>query len=357
MEMATWKWESGRDADDVDGEIAPDSSVPRDENAPQLFGKFRRASTGDGRNGSIAEMWGFGGEERVREERRKRFWGTASQDPRADMEDPQPWLQFRRNDGTDEPEYDQAVEEAWDEAGTDELDPGTPAYAEEPPTGTSTRGWQNFLVDGMRSTPADAAEARLAAASFVAPRREPAPPPVMPLAVEMPVDLRIAVGLCTALSKDWRTIEPTVADVVIRSLARAIRREPSLSQFDDEIAVMDLGSDTGIGCLLAQPASKPFKMVVAELAESPAEPVAQAVAGFTDYGLLGIHRATPRLGPGQRLSLALGARVFDPTHANESLNATLTLAYDGNLVSDGAAARVLARIRHLVETPEDLLAG
>lgn len=361
--MATWKWESGQEADGVDAEESADTQAPREDGSQPLFGKFRRASMGDGRAGSMAEMWGFGGEERAREERRKRFWGAPESDARVDMEDDQPWLQFRKSDNSAQPgvvDESAAAEEAW---AVEEYadDPGQ--YEPEPAPPSSGRGWQNFLVDGMRAEPSidGPANPNRAAASFVAPRREPvAPPRVMPLMVETSVDLRIAVGLCTALSRDWRTIEPTVADVVIRSLARAIRKEPTLSGHDDTLGVMDIGSETGIGCLLEAPASRSFKEVVGYLAESPSEQVGPALAGFTDYGLVGIERATPRLGEGQLLSLALGARTFKPAQQGESFDwapfANLTLAYDGNQVSDGAAARVLARVRHLIETPEELLA-
>lgn len=303
----------------------------------------------------MAEMWGFG-EERSREERRRKFWGAPERDTRADMEDDQPWLQFRRNGEENEAGFEEAGEE-WADG---DVAPEEPGYLEDnthAPANGGGHGWQNFLVDRMRSAPGEDTAGMRAAGSFVAPRREPAPPPVMPLTVEMTIDVQIAVGLCTALSQDWRSLEPTVADIVIRSLARAIRREPSLAEHPDAIAVMDLGSDTGIGYLVEGPATKTFKALVAELAEATTEEVEPAVAAFTDYGMLGIQRATPRIGQGQLLSLALGARQFDPLKDADGVDATFTLAYDGNRVSDGAAARVLARVRHYLETPEDLLAA
>jgi pyruvate/2-oxoglutarate dehydrogenase complex dihydrolipoamide acyltransferase (E2) component len=169
-----------------------------------------------------------------------------------------------------------------------------------------------------------------------------------------------AVSVCTHLGRDWQaTFEPTIADIVIRAFARAIGREPSLRELDPSIAVLDLGAEQGMGCSLKDAAKRSFKNAVSTLAEQSPEMLNDVHVSFTDYGMLGIVRATPRLLPGQSLALAFGARTFGPAPAGDAVAwkpmANVCLAYDGNLVNDGAAARVLSRLRSLVEMPDELL--
>ena len=343
--MAAWKIEtndSPSDDDDANSEAAP------------LFGNFRRSASGsDGMDKpkSMSEMWGFGDENERREARRRRFWqleqpeGTeeepwepsqGSRPPETAEPEPEPEPVFMRApeiEEMDEPEEQFASEPVIPEtyaqlAEASEPEPGEtpPAIAPVAPSGGGRNGWRSFLADvppaverpmvplpklgEPEAAPADS-KPRWVAPDAVAPeperdesvtrlaRRLASGSVSHPLVIETSVQLESAVILCTQLGRSWGAgFEPTVADIAIRALARALQREPALKEIAKGVTVLDLGAEQGVGCLLELPANRPFKDTVGDLAAMDAAPMEEIDVSVTDYGLLNIERATPRLAPG-----------------------------------------------------------
>ncbi len=388
--MAAWKFDSNDGTDGV---------APEPEEGQPLFGNFRRSHAADDhaeKPRSMTEMWGFEGENERREARRRRFWQVSEAVP--EHEDNEPWTQFRSAAPVEpepiaEPEPVSTVE-SW---ASPEFVPeppesvpfanvsphvhqqDAPEVVAEPatPAASGRNGWRSFLAEVPPAVerpmvplpklgdptpspaihapepPRDESVARLA-------RRLTSVSSAHPLVMETSVQLQAAVQTCTTLGRSWGAgFEPTVADITIRALARVLLREPALKQLATGIAVLDLGADQGFGCVLESPAIRPFKDTVGELAAMEGSALDEIDISVTDFGLLSIERATPRLAPGQWMALALGARTFGPVQSGESVDwrptASICLAYDGQRVSDGAAARLLSRLRSLMEAPEDLI--
>lgn len=395
--MAAWTLNSN---DGANGGDSADNGEPE-----PLFGNFRRApSTSDGEKPrSMTEMWGFGDENARREARRRRFWQI---EETPEHEDETPWTRFR-TPPVEPAEF--APEPSFgDAAMNDAFDPGLPAeqfeapddgeavveIAAEPdlapaaapvqaPSNGGRSGWRSFLAEVppafdrprtplpaltesappplastppsfVQEPPRDESVTRLA-------RRLTSVASAHPLVMETTVQLEPAVQRCTQLGRSWGAdFEPTVADIAIRALARALQREPVLRELAKGIAVLDLGTEQGIGCVLESPSDRPFKETVGALAGMEATTLDEIDVSVTDYGLLSIERATPRLAPGQWLAIALGARVFGAVQNGEFVSwkpmANVCLAYDGQRVNDGAAARLLSRLRSFMEAPDDLIA-
>jgi pyruvate/2-oxoglutarate dehydrogenase complex dihydrolipoamide acyltransferase (E2) component len=80
----------------------------------------------------------------------------------------------------------------------------------------------------------------------------------------------------------------------------------------------------------------------------------------TSFATQGVEEASPASEDGQFLALALGCDRVEPLWDGERFLpqavATLTLAWDPAALGEGAAARFLARVHELVESPYALLA-
>lgn len=385
--MAAWKFDSN------DG---TDADASETEDAQPLFGNFRRtpgADDGADKPRSMTEMWGFDGENERREARRRRFWQVSEAVPEQD--DEAPWAQFSAAAPPGPEPYANpepiSTVESWSNPGgvpdspeeksiAEVIQHGAPETAPaepEAPSGGGRNGWRSFLAEVPPAVerplvplpklgdPAPTAmvhpqEPRRDESVARMARRLTSVASAHPLVMETSVQLQAAVLTCTNLGRSWGAgYEPTVADIAIRALARALMREPDLKELAKGIAVLDLGADQGVGCLLEAPAIRPFKDTVGELAAMEGSALDEIDVSVTDFGLLSIERATPRLAPGQWMAIALGARTFGPTQSGEAVawrpTANICLAYDGQRVSDGAAARLLSRLRSFMEAPEDLI--
>lgn len=394
--MAAWMLNSNDGAND-------DDSAESGEPAP-LFGNFRRASSAnDGdKPRSMTEMWGFGDENARREARRRRFWQVEAT---PEHEDETPWTQFRSTppvedaDFAPEPSFgstetedafepglaDDAVERVEDEEEEVYMEaPAESVPAPSPPAASGRGGWRSFLSEVPPAVERPQAPLPRLGDDAPAPHLATPPPSFLhephgdesvtrlarrltsgtsahPLVMETSVQLESAVQRCTQLGRSWGAgFEPTVADIAIRALARALQREPALKELAKGVAVLDLGAEQGIGCVLETPSDRPFKDTVGDLAAMEAAALDEIDVSVTDYGLLSIERATPRLAPGQWLAIALGARTFGAVQNGEFVTwkpmANVCLAYDGQRVNDGAAARLLSRLRSFMEAPDDLIA-
>jgi pyruvate/2-oxoglutarate dehydrogenase complex dihydrolipoamide acyltransferase (E2) component len=81
---------------------------------------------------------------------------------------------------------------------------------------------------------------------------------------------------------------------------------------------------------------------------------------LTDFGDLALDDAVAALPGGQPLAFAMGVvrdvPRFEGDRVRRVSELMLTLSYDSDAMPEGAAARLLSRVRELVEAPYALLA-
>jgi len=202
--------------------------------------------------------------------------------------------------------------------------------------------------------------------------RLPAPSAVRPSApgtasasvlfIRVTADLSECHKMCDQLAKEWGVagIVPRIEDIVVRALARALRELPA---FDcaGTIAVRSLTPEAEAFRVLHNAGSRPFRDAVAALAGHSAEDAASDYdCVVTSFTALGIEDATPRLDRGRPFALAIGAtRKVVTLVGDRPLQrrvASLVVAYDAAIIEDCTAARLVARVRELVESPYALLA-
>jgi pyruvate/2-oxoglutarate dehydrogenase complex dihydrolipoamide acyltransferase (E2) component len=92
----------------------------------------------------------------------------------------------------------------------------------------------------------------------------------------------------------------------------------------------------------------------------PADATGGSIATVTNFGTFGLTWATPIPLPEQTLVLGMGAASRSP-HWDEAkaqfvpiMEANITLSFDHRVLDGGAAGRLLARVAHLLTTPEEL---
>ncbi|MEO0445653.1 MAG: 2-oxo acid dehydrogenase subunit E2 [Verrucomicrobiota bacterium] len=90
------------------------------------------------------------------------------------------------------------------------------------------------------------------------------------------------------------------------------------------------------------------------------EATGAGIATVTNFGTFGLKWATPIPLPEQNLVLGLGAGRKQPIWSDEvgtfvpAIEAEITLSFDHRVLDGGAAGRLLARIDHLLQSPEAL---
>ena len=182
------------------------------------------------------------------------------------------------------------------------------------------------------------------------------------LFIRVTADLSECHKMCDQLAKEWGVagIVPRIEDIVVRALARALRELPA---FDcaGTIAVRSLTPEAEAFRVLHNAGSRPFRDAVAALAGHSAEDAASDYdCVVTSFTALGIEDATPRLDRGRPFALAIGAtRKVVTLVGDRPLQrrvASLVVAYDAAIIEDCTAARLVARVRELVESPYALLA-
>jgi pyruvate dehydrogenase E2 component (dihydrolipoamide acetyltransferase) len=192
---------------------------------------------------------------------------------------------------------------------------------------------------------------------------EDAAAPVAPAAAALTMSATVALTeahkMCEQLAREWRAAEirPAADDIVLRAVARALRDLPALAH-EAPLALRTLHDGEDAIRVLANAATRPFRDAVATLASGG--DTGAPIAVLTSCAADGIEAATPRLDGGHPLALALGAERQAPTWNGEHWLpgpvSTLTIAYDPAAIADAEAARFLARVRDLVESPYALLA-
>ncbi|MGH2634232.1 MAG: 2-oxo acid dehydrogenase subunit E2 [Tepidiformaceae bacterium] len=182
------------------------------------------------------------------------------------------------------------------------------------------------------------------------------------LFIRVTVDLGESRKMRDQLAREWKAagVAPSTDDIALRAVARALRELPAFDATHN-LALRAFTPDAETFRVLPRAAGRPFREAVAALAAPPdpeTEPGYDCV--LTSFAALGIEDATPRLEPGRPFALAVGAEHEVVAMAGEQpvsrVTASLVLAYDASIVDDGTAARLLARVRGLIESPYALLA-
>lgn len=203
-----------------------------------------------------------------------------------------------------------------------------------------------------------------ARANGATPQRRSRGGPVVavPLSMRTTVRMSEALAVSKQLAREWGdgTAHPRAEDIVLRAVARAIEETGRWKTRAVGLRRID-GEEEAIHAV-RRLARVPFRSGVEELARlvaGKAEPTGPVICTLTSVADFGIEESTPRLGGSQACAFSLGAIRVSPEVAGDRVRgapvATLTLAYDAAVVADGAAARMLARVRDLVEAPYALL--
>jgi len=172
-----------------------------------------------------------------------------------------------------------------------------------------------------------------------------------------------AAKMKAQLAREWRAagLRPGDEDIVVRAVAHALRESPSFAGFDDTIGLCALEEEGIAVRLLRGAASRPFRDAVMALAEQAPhsgddQPSACTVTSFGEFSL---DEGIPQLRPGQVIAITMGAvrpgTAYNGDRPEQVPMMTITLAYDAAVIHEGAAVRLLARIRDLVEAPYALL--
>lgn len=195
-------------------------------------------------------------------------------------------------------------------------------------------------------------------------------PPASPPAHRAPVlfvrasaNVSEAAKMRAQLSREWRAagLRPGDEDIVVRAVARAVRESPAFAGVDDAIGLCALEEEGIAVRILRDAATRPFRDAVVALAEQAPhsgddQPSACTVTSFGEFSL---DEGIPQLRPGQVIAITMGAvrpgSAYNGDRPEQVPMMTLTLAYDAGVLHEGAAVRLLARIRDLVEAPYALL--
>lgn len=235
-------------------------------------------------------------------------------------------------------------------------DPFKPVHREPPPVALQTEAASETL-------PPAAAGPRVPLELPSLERRgDYMPGPALTLGVT--VDVAEAAKMRDQLTREWwgSNVRPTDEDIVLRAIARALHESSAFRRRTDLVGMRPLAGGTRTVHLLADAATRPFRDAVASLAalRETAGAEMPCTCTLTSFAELDLDEATPALPDGQPLAFAMGAvRDIARYRGDRPYRCqvmSLTLAYDSDAMPDGAAARLLSRVRELVEAPYALLA-
>lgn len=195
--------------------------------------------------------------------------------------------------------------------------------------------------------PEDAAPARTETEQRFARIRQEAISMAQVLTMTMSVDLTEADRMRGAFEREWGAEGPSpmLEDVVFRAIAWALEDTPFACGTG---AMLVATTECDMAFAVREPASRSFREGVTARAAVGDEAFESAAWLFVSLASLGVSSATPRLEPGRHMSFALGAQ-------DGSKRALLKIAYDSSRWSEGSAARLLARVRDILDLPYAML--
>ena len=167
------------------------------------------------------------------------------------------------------------------------------------------------------------------------------------LTVEAEVELSEAGKLVTTCLAEWPADHAAarIEDVVFRAVALAIREARVLTNAG-ALVITENESDTASA--FAKPGSKTFREAVDVRSTGGDAAIEEADWILTSLLGLGVRSAAPGLADGRTLAFTLGG-------LHDGSLATMTMAYGSAQWSEGSAARLLTRIRELIESPYAML--
>lgn len=167
------------------------------------------------------------------------------------------------------------------------------------------------------------------------------------LTMTMSVDLTEAERMRGAFEREWGNEgpHPLLEDVVFRAIAWALEDTAFAGGTG---AMLVATTECDLAFAVREPASRSFREAVTAREAVGDEAFESASWLFVSLTALGVSSATPRLEPGRDMSFALGAR--DGTG-----HSLLKIAYDSSRWSEGSAARLLARVRDILDLPYAML--
>lgn len=167
------------------------------------------------------------------------------------------------------------------------------------------------------------------------------------LTMTMSVDLTEADRMRGAFDREWGSEGPSpmLEDVVFRAIAWALEDTPFAGGTG---AMLVATTECDLAFAVREPASRSFRDGVTARAAVGDEAFESASWLFVSLASLGVSSATPRLEPGRHMSFALGAK-------DAANRASLKIAYDSSQWSEGSAARLLARVRDILDLPYAML--
>jgi len=166
--------------------------------------------------------------------------------------------------------------------------------------------------------------------------------------------LTMAVSLDTADAENLRRVcarewpdgpAPLLEDVLFRAIALALCEAGVESPAG---AMFLTGCDSDLSSAVSLPAGRPFREAVAARESGGDASFEAANWLLVSHAAQGLLSATPRLDHGRPFAFAVGG-------ADPGGRMTLTMSYDSLGWGEGAAARLLARIRVLFEAPYAVL--
>lgn len=169
------------------------------------------------------------------------------------------------------------------------------------------------------------------------------------LTMEVRIGASEAVRAVRVLAREWRefTPAPLVEDLVLRAFARALA-EAGLEASPAGLTLVTPGSDHAVAIAGAE--ARGFREAVQARAAGGDESMERAAWTLVSFRECGIRAAEPALTHRHTMAAALGA-------VDEGISMSVTMAYDSARLDAGDAARLLARVRTLVEEPYGLLSS
>ncbi|MEX0782728.1 MAG: lipoyl domain-containing protein [Dehalococcoidia bacterium] len=188
--------------------------------------------------------------------------------------------------------------------------------------------------------------------------------PGSPLFLRVAIDVTEATKMREQLTREWwgSNVRPLDQDIILRAIARALHESAAFRRRTDVVGVRPLSGTSRTVHLLGDAATRPFRDAVASMAALRETLGAEmpCLCTLTDLGDLGLDDGMPALPGGQPLAFAMGAvrdvARFEGDKPRRASELILTLSYDSDAMPEGAAARLLSRVRELVEAPYALLA-
>jgi pyruvate/2-oxoglutarate dehydrogenase complex dihydrolipoamide acyltransferase (E2) component len=161
------------------------------------------------------------------------------------------------------------------------------------------------------------------------------------------LDMTEAARMRSVCQREWEAdgLVPLMEDVLLRGIAH------SITEHVDDAATAGLliaGMESDVAVALNEPAARAFKTVVQERVDGGNSSFEAADWILVSVAAAGVTSATPRLDGARTVAFACG-------HIDDADKLILTMAYDPARMGEGAAARLLARVREVVQAPYAML--